>query len=371
MLKRQKFHIYLAGPISGCNDDQIHRWREDIKKQYSKHFDFIDPAELPLLRPGATARQAVEGDLRAIKKADGLLVNMWRESIGSAIGIVHAHKEGSPVVIADPNNLNNRTLEFYADAVTATPLKAAHILRDLLGAEARWKVVKRGSQREPFKRRKLVVSIRTACRRAKCDDIVVPRLALPEIIERLKKSTRRIGDELTTSGIDSAVVATLAALETDPDHAETVRGVLAEWKSTVLNKKESSLKPRSSTTVPSSGRRVDVASSKSHATIWGKAIKSLEEIPSKDARHVFRTISATPGITRIDLGPFNSKDSRKTCGAFVEVSSTPFLIEGKLYDKGKKGTMQTFRIRVQDDGEKERIANDIIVALKKEKLWFD
>ena len=95
MVKRQKFHIYLAGPISGCsNDEQVHRWREEVKKECSKDFDFIDPAELPLLRPGATARQAVEEDLKAIKRADGLLVNMWRESIGSAIGIVHAHKEG-------------------------------------------------------------------------------------------------------------------------------------------------------------------------------------------------------------------------------------------------------------------------------------
>ena len=372
MVKRQKFHIYLAGPISGCsNDEQVHRWREEVKKECSKDFDFIDPAELPLLRPGATARQAVEEDLKAIKRADGLLVNMWRESIGSAIGIVHVHKEGRPVVIADPNNLNNRTLEFYADAVTDTPRKAAHTLLDLLRAEATWEVIKRGSLREPFKRRKLVISIRTACRRAKCDDIVVPRLVLPAIIDRLKKSTRRIEHALTTSDIDRAVMATLGDLETDPVHVETVKGVLAEWKTTVQNKNVGFFKHQSSPTVPSSGTKVDVASSKSHATIWGKAIKSLEEIPSQDARQVFRTISATPGITRIDLRQFSSRDSRSTCGAFVASSPTPFLIEGKVYDKGKKGTVQTFQIRVQDDGEKDRIANDIKVALKQENRWLD
>ncbi|MCY4132786.1 MAG: hypothetical protein OXF39_09130 [Nitrospira sp.] len=373
MSKQQKFRVYLAGPISGCsNKDQVYQWRNVVKKsQYSKYFDFIDPAELPLLRPGATAHEAVEEDLRAIKEADGLLVNMWRESIGSAIGIVHAHKEGRPVVVADPNNLKNRTLEFYADAVTDTPLKAANTLLDLLRAETTWEVAKRGSQREPFKRHKLVVSIRTACRHAKCDDIVVPRLALPAIIERLKKSTRRIRHSLTTSDINNAVVATLEDLETDPVHAETVKGVLVKWKTTVLKKNEDFFKHRSSSTVPSSGMKVDVASSKSHATIWGKAIKSLDEIPSKDARHVFRTISATPGITRIDLRQFNSKDSRSTCGAFVESSPTPFLIEGKLYDKGKKGTMQTFQILVQDKGEKERIANDIKALLKEKNCWFD
>ena len=81
MSKRQKFHVYLAGPISGCNEVQKHQWRNEVKKKYGTHFDFIDPAELELLGPGATPYEAVEADLKAIKKADGLLVNMWRESI--------------------------------------------------------------------------------------------------------------------------------------------------------------------------------------------------------------------------------------------------------------------------------------------------
>lgn len=372
MSKRQKFHVYLAGPISGCNEAQKHQWRDDVKKKYGAYFDFTDPAELELLGPGATPYEAVEADLKAIKKADGLLVNMWRESIGSAIGIVHAHKEGRSVVVADPNNLNNRTLEFYADAVTDTPLKAAKALLDLLRAEATWEVVKRKSQREPFDRHKLVNSIRTACRRAKCDDIVVPRLALPTIIARLK-NTRKMGTSLPTSDIDNAVVASLDALERNPVHTETVKGVLVEWKSTGRHKRK---KAFSSTdhragTIPNSGIKIDVASSKSHATIWGKNVKQLDDIPSKDARHVFHVISETPGITRITLGPFNDKDSRGTCGASVKSSKTPFLIEGKLYDKGKKGTMQTFKIHFQNDEEKDRITNDIKASLKKWDRWFD
>lgn len=369
MSKRQKFYVYLAGPISGCNKVQKHQWRNEVKKKYGTHFDFIDPAELELLGPGATPYEAVEADLKAIKKADGLLVNMWRESIGSAIGIVHAHKEGRPVVVADPNNLSNRTLEFYADAVTDTPLKAAKALLDLLRAEATWEVVKRESQRESFKRSKLVDSIRAACRRAKCDDIVVPRLALPYIIARLKE-TQRVGHSLTTSDIDRAVVKILEVLERNSVHMETLKGVLTEWKSPVRNKKESLLKHRSSGGSPPSGIKVDVASSKSHATIWGKAVKRLADIPSKDARDVLQIICATPGITRIALGPFN-KESRSTCGAFVNASPIPFLIEGKLYDKGEKGTMQTFKIHVQDNEEKDRITNDIKASLKKWDLWFD
>ena len=165
MSKRQKFHVYLAGSISGCNEAQKHQWRDDVKKKYGAYFDFTDPAKLESLGPKATRYEAVEADL--------------------------------------------------------------------------------------------------------------------------------------------------------------------------------------------------------------KAIKQLDDIPSKDARHVFHIISETPGITRITLGPFNGKDSRRTCGASVKSSETPFLIEGKLYDKGKKGTMQTFHIRVQNNTEKARIENDLKASLKKWDRWFD
>lgn len=369
MQKQQKFSVYLAGPISGCsNDEQVHQWRNDLKKsEYNRRFDFIDPTELLLPRSEATAHQIVEKDLSAIKEADGLLVNMWRESIGSAIGIVHAHKEGRSVVVADPNNLSKGILEFYADAVTNTPAKAANMLWGLLKAEA-WEVIKRGPQREPFKRRKLVDSLRAACRSAKCDDIIVPRLVLPEIIERLK-NTRRMGGSLTTSDINNVVVEVLGGLKTDPGYAETAEDILAEWKNTGRDKRENAPEP------PKPGSeakvKVDVTSSKSHATIWGKAIKRLGDIPSQDARRVFQIISTPLGITRIDLGQFSSKDSRRTCGAFVKSSKAPFLIDGKLYDKGKKGTVQTFQVHVQYDKRRKQVENEIKTLLENENRWFD
>ncbi len=371
MSKQKKFLVYLAGPMSGCNSDQRCRWRNNLKKsQYSKHFTFVDPIELKLRWPKLmTPRQIIEADLQTIKQADGLLVNMWRESIGSAVGMVHAHREGHPVVIANPNHLDNPILAFYSDAVTDTPLKAANRLLDLLRATT-WDVIKRGSSQEPFKRQKLIASIREACRHVQCDDIFVPRIVLPKIIERLKE-TRKIAHKLTTSDIGNAVVTTFQSFEMDPAYVKTVRGVLAEWQDASIRKKGHVLRPQSSA-VSHFGMNVKVASSRSHATIWGKTVNQLEDIPSKDARRVFQTIWATaPGITRINLGPFNDKESRRASGAFIESSMTPFLIEGKLYDRGKKGTMQTFQIHVQFDEEKERMANDIKASLKRENCWLD
>ena len=119
-MPKGKFQIYLAGPIHGCNDAQIRLWRDSVKRKYGAQCEFLDPSE-NLLNREASPAEVVEADIRAIENADGLLVNMWRESIGAALGVVHAHRRGQPVVVSDPNHLQNRILTFYADAVTESP----------------------------------------------------------------------------------------------------------------------------------------------------------------------------------------------------------------------------------------------------------
>ena len=108
---------------------------------------------------------------------------------------------------------------------------------------------------------------------------------------------------------------------------------------------------------------------KSHATIWGTTVKRLDDIPSADAREVLSSIASVPGITAINLGPFGSKESRKTSGVTVAVSPTPFVIEGKLFDRGVKGTMQSFQVCVQSDDAKERGATAIEKELRNTGRW--
>lgn len=50
-------------------------------------------------------------------------------------------------------------------------------------------------------------------------------------------------------------------------------------------------------------------------------------------------------------------------------SKTNFIIEGKLYDKGEKGTMQAFQVRVQDDSQKRRVLEDIRTRMTEQNLW--
>ena len=122
---------------------------------------------------------------------------------------------------------------------------------------------------------------------------------------------------------------------------------------------------------PSEEGLVKIFSQKSHATIWGKAVKRVTDIPSGSARRVFEIIQNVPGITEIRLGQFG-KGKRSSCKAVILNSNTPHVLEGKLFDKeGKKGTMQMFQVRVQVNSHKDRIREDIIIALKKEYLWTE
>ena len=207
--------MYLAGPMSGCNDVQLGGWRDTVKARYASKMTFLDPVD-SLLDPKASPSEFVEADLQNIMEADGLLVNMWQESIGTAMGVAHAHHYGWAIVASDPNHLRNKMLTFFADAVEETPLQAAKALWNLVRAELNWHVVKFGGRtEEPFERRKIMEAVRAACRDAKRDDIVIPGLVLPRVIDRLRASDRKVNKSLTTTDIDNAATDVLNGLESD------------------------------------------------------------------------------------------------------------------------------------------------------------
>ncbi len=384
MSKQRKFKVYLAGPISGCNRVQVRRWREEIEQKYDKDFECSDPSkyiypneidssEASSGEKKTTPSQIVEADLSLIGKADGLLANMWRESIGTAIGIVHANLAGKPVVVADPNHLGSKTLAFYADRVEETPLKAATFLRKLLRTEAKWSVLKSSGRVESFNRRKLMDAIRSACRNAKCDDVVGPRLVSSKVIGRLQESSRSLKEQFPTTQLDDVIREALKELEND---FKAIEGVLSTWER--LREEEQIGFPLQSPSSaafqkPATQARVEISTGgrKNHATIWGKPVNQLRDIPSARARRVFEIIGETHGITRITLGPKGqgNKESRSSCKATVNTSKTLGVIEGKLFDpKGAEGTMQTFQVRVQYESDKGAILKDIIKKLEEGDL---
>ncbi len=368
-----KFTIYLAGPISGCNDDQKHRWRNDVKKKYAKDFDFIDPCEGDPAGPGGDAGlrrtsqlHVVEADLEAIKRSDGFLANMWRESIGTTLGIVHANETGRPVVVADPNGLRHHMLEFYADAVEDSVLKAAKALRDILRAEA-WQVLKSGGRLEEFKRRKIRWSVQQVCRQANTDDIGVPSVVLPKVIEILAKGGRRIDNAVASKDIGDAVLRVFKRMERKKERAFKGMGLSSLWAYGLA--RPQGLAGSVAEPSPGSRIRVQVYSPKAHSTIWGRRVGDVEDIPSRLAREAVRTIASVPGVTRVVLGQFSGKESRVACSADVLASDMQNVIEGRLFDRGERGTMQTFKAYVQDDDMKPQVMTTITKALEQKKLW--
>lgn len=369
-MRKPKFRVYLAGPISGCNDAQMRRWRESVKEKYNKHFDFIDPVG-NLLDGEANAHAVVEADIRSIENADGLLINMWRESIGAGLGAVHAHRRGRPVVVSDPNHLQNCMLAFYADVVTDNPLKGAKALLDLLRAESNWVVVRSGEPRgDAFDRRRLMTAIQDACRQAGRDDIVIPRLVLPSVIESLQRSDRRIRREISTATIDQTVTAVLDGFRAQPAYAEAAADVLQAWRSQGGSRKRPNAVRETPPSPISTATSVPISCGKSHGTIWGTTVNELHDVPLP-AREVFKSISSVSGITAIKLGPFGRKGKRNTCQAWVKESPEPFVLDGQLFDLGEKGTAQSFQVRVQAEADKPAVAAAIERELRSIERWTD
>ena len=354
-MKDRRFRIYLAGPIGGCNTNQQVGWRQQVREHWKDEFEFIDPTETPISSPDTClAYEIVEKDQRAIEAADGVLANMWRESIGTAIGVVHANTKGRPVVVVDPNWIDNRILAFYADAVERTTHDAMHTMRDLLRTQHSFKVHKVGGKEEPFSRKKIVASLRGACRAAEVNDIVGPAIVLPRVLKAITAEGRKVGGTITTGDIRATVMSSLEALENDPVHAAAVRGVREAWgkfleetrrspldrshpTASVVSEKGDSLRPL----------EVPVRSGKSHSTIWGKTVKSLQDIPAP-AQGLLRRITCVDGIAEIRLTTM-SKGPKSLAGRVkLQTSTTSGIIEGQLYDLGTKGEVQSFQIRLHD-----------------------
>ena len=371
MLPTETYRVYLSGLISGCNQAERSRWRDEVKSVYGERMAFIDPVE-QLMDPRVSPYEFVEADLQAIEAADGLLVNMWRESIGTAIGVAHAHLRSRTIVVCDPNRLESSMLNFFADPVADTALRGAKMLRSLRRAERRWHVNKRGGRTERFERRKIMEAVRGARRSEACDDIAVPKLVTPEVIERFERTDRKINGSLTITDMDRVVVDVLRGLEDAPAYRDSAAGAVEACRHRAAASGDGALPapPAGPGPLDPSIVRIPVSSGrKSHGTDRGAPVRGLADIPSSEARSIFRKTASVPGVTRIMLGPFGHKGERRKCQAWVGGSRTANVIEGKLYDRGPKGTLQSFQVHMQSDDARPAIRRHIGGVLREAGRW--
>ncbi len=365
--------VYLAGPITGCNRDQREGWRLRVKDRWGGDFTFIDPTdETYLVKDDQQSYEIVRRIESALEGADGMLVNMWKESVGSAVGAVHAKTHGIPVVVADPNRLNSRILAYYADAVEETVTQAMRSLRAILRSQSNLRVVvKRSGKEEPFDRHKLVASVRSACRDAGRSDTLLPPVVVPRALEILAGSRAPAKGKVTSAAVREAVWAVLADVEGDPLRHNDFAGVREAWESYDARRRPGPVRARPAhgpeVKVQPRPLKVRVFSPKAHTTIWDRNVKDLADLPSQP-RFLFQEICRIEGIAEIRFTRMSEGPATVGVRAEILASKTAGLIEGKCYNDGAKGQLQMFQIRVHNVARTEAIRMRLVEHLGERRL---
>ncbi|MCE5252987.1 MAG: hypothetical protein LLG45_02065 [Actinomycetia bacterium] len=224
-----KVRVYLAGPIRGCNDEQRTHWRNEIKQALKKEFDFEDPAEWP-------DDYALSREVSKLEACDLLLANMWKESIGTTLGVIRARHQGKPVVLIDPNRINNPILNglVVPEKPVYTLEDACTRLRELAAEFARtFTVRKRDGREEPFSTKKLVQSVALAASAAGVMDPALEEQISGPVISTLRRSGGRHG-VVQTSEIREALFDRLGWMSADPGQPLDVRtraqAILEAWR---------------------------------------------------------------------------------------------------------------------------------------------
>lgn len=354
--------VYLAGPISNCNEAQRAEWRREVKSLLAQECDFIDPVE-NLKGPNLPHYKVIEADEKSVRKCDAVFANMWKESIGTAIGVVNASRLGKIVVVVDPNYIQSRTLAFLADATVYTLQDGVEILKTLLRMkDLKFFVEKQNGVREKFNREKLFKSLRNACNAAGKSDILVPREVIPLALQILIDKNPSAEKVIRTTQIKEAVWQVLVELESDPSRQNDFYGVRNAWEE--YDKKIGKTKTEHKNyknLILENPQNIVVKTPKSHSSIWGKNINSLNDIP-EPARRVFKNICRVQGVSNVILTRFGKgKEYRGNCEIKLSASKTHNIIEGNCYDNGKKGKLQCFQIRIHDHNQRD----DIMFAIQE------
>lgn len=361
--------VYLAGPISGCNERQRSGWREEAARKLGPDFEVIDP-----VRTTAESDQSpaaiVERDRKAIRGCDAVLANMWKESIGTSIGVMHAWTEAKLIVVVDPNHLESRVLRYYADDVAESVGEAVKSLKQFLRAEESIRsVLKRSGKTEPFQRKKLATSIRRACWDAGLDDVLYPAPVRREAIAALVRHGADLGGAVTTTTIEDTVLAVLKTLEKrDPTYAkvrETWQGYLSGRRSNSVPPQMRGVDARPAPRVYPAPQRITVASSKSHRTIWGPKISRLAQIP-RPARALFERIARVEFVRMVRLTRFHGAASGSAPRMKFMSSDTADVIEGHCEDPTADLPMiQSFQVlvsRVEERAAVQAVLESLIPA---------
>ncbi|MCX8033415.1 MAG: ATP cone domain-containing protein [Thermoleophilia bacterium] len=227
-MANKPLRIYLAGPISGCNEEQKTWWRAELKRQLHGKFDFEDPAEW-------TNDFAVSREIGCMESCDIIVANMWKESIGTTLSIIRGRQQGKPVILIDPNHLSNPVLNSLVE-----PEKPVHSLEEActrlqqMAAQFRpFLVIKKDGTQEEFSARKLAQSVARAAAAAGVHDTALEEHIAGPVIARLRREGSDQG-VVDTDQIRRTLLERLEWMSVDPGNPRElrnhVRAILNAWQ---------------------------------------------------------------------------------------------------------------------------------------------
>lgn len=229
-MPKKLLKVYLAGPITNCSERQKTVWRTRLKYALRHEFKCLDPTE-------ASARKGALAVSADIEEADVVIANMWRESIGTTLGIVQAKRMGIPVILIDPSYLDSPILRSIVDdSVVHTEEAAMNKLRNEIAPSLtrEVQVVKRNGTVLPFEIKKLQKSLKSVCAAAGVDDPIFHILLSRRVHRAIVTSSD--SSPIRTDAIRDKVLQELKNIshdspgEGDSMQAEHAEALLEQWE---------------------------------------------------------------------------------------------------------------------------------------------
>jgi nucleoside 2-deoxyribosyltransferase len=208
----KKLRVYLAGPMTNCNEKQRTEWRKRIQAE-------LPPLEYEVLDPtGRAARSGALAVTSDIEAADVVIANLWTISIGTIVGILHAHRNGVPVILLDEHYIDSPILASITDHIVRSEQAAINKLKDSVAPALRrelW-VEKRRKPGQPvsFSLKKLEKSLKRNTAQAGIDNPILDAL----LSRRVKRALfERDAQVVTTQQIKQTIFVEMNKLASEPD----------------------------------------------------------------------------------------------------------------------------------------------------------
>ncbi len=203
--------IYLAGPVSNCNEDQIRKWRLKFIQEFPKDkFKFINPADHK--NNWSPSLEMIE-----IEKSDIVVANLWRESIGTVVGILQATRKGKPLILINPNFIKSSLLYQIVgeDYITHSIDDAIHKINNLILPFLRKEIIvtkKASKPDEVFSLIKLKKSLSRLC----ADTTILPDLIARNVFHNILKEA--VNSKIASARLKEMIIEQISFISNSKEY---------------------------------------------------------------------------------------------------------------------------------------------------------